>query len=73
MIVEIDSHKTTLSFNNMEIGEVFEYDGKYFLKTINVFDADRYYNAIHLSTGNATYFTANAEVVKVNAKLMVNY
>jgi len=62
----------TIVFNNIEMGEVFKYNGNYFLKIGSIFSFDKDYNAVYISTGKIACFSIDTEVIKINSKLIVN-
>ena len=74
------SYLRTTTFNNIEEGDVFKYGGNYFLKVRNIhmhisvgdFVVNNNYNAVWLTNGNQALFSYNTEVIKVDAKLIVN-
>lgn len=72
MKIEKYSNITT-TFDNIEIGEVFEYDAHYFLKIATIIAlGDIDYNSICISTGKAIWFSNDVKVIKVDAKLLIN-
>lgn len=73
MIVEKKSNIST-TIDNIEIGEAFEYNGYYFLKTTTIIAlGDLDYNSVCMNTGKAVWFSDDVKVIKVNAKLLIDY
>lgn len=63
----------TTTFDKIEIGEVFEYNAYYFLKTpIIVTLGDIDYDSVCIRSGAPFWFSDNTEVIKVDATLLID-
>ena len=68
MIVEDKRHEIEVKFETLREGDVFSYNDLYYMK---VEDCREYGNAICLQDGQFDEFYPNHEVVRVNAKLVI--
>lgn len=68
MIIEDKRHEAEVRFEILKEGDVFSYNDLYYMK---IRECDDGINAIDLMDGEGTDFYSNHEVVKVNAKLVI--
>ena len=72
MIIEDRRKEKTIIFGDIEIGDVFEYDGELFMKVEKVTIGSRTCNSVCLNCGEFTYFSGNEEVSEpLNVKMVI--
>lgn len=76
-----DNRNNAMSFNELAVGDVFEYEGDYYMKISEVHDEDRKdvsymtYNAVIIDSscvGKLSYFTADLVHLLDDVTLVLN-
>ena len=69
----IDKRKKSVKFETVKHGEIFEYDGYFFMRTCSSYCDENgdYDNAVNLENGDLTYFEDNHIIMPVNCKLVL--
>lgn len=68
----IDKRKSPIKFETVKQGEVFEFNGYFYMKTSSSYCDDNgdYDNAVNLESGELNYFEGNDIVMPVKCKLI---
>ena len=69
----IDKRRSSIEFENLKYGEVFEFNGYFYIKTTASYcdeDGD-YDNAVNIENGELKYFKDNDIVMPVKCKLII--
>ena len=69
----IDRRKSSVKFETVKQGEVFEFNGYFYMKTSSSYcdDSGDYDNVVNLESGELIYFEDNDIIMPVNCKLVI--
>ena len=73
MKILVQGEENRCKFSVIELGDLFEYKGIYFIRIKNVMDGDicRVYNALNLEANQVVYFNDDDIVTPVNGYLVI--
>ena len=67
----IEENTKTTTFGEFDVGDVFRYGSRYFLKMPNCSIGDYNYNSYDLSNNDYCYFSEYREIIPIKAKLVI--